>query len=178
MVLFPGHYGTFVYGASAGVSGIFAIFATLYGKQEIRLNFILPVRADILLWISLGIAAFFTLVPSPRSGVAHAAHLGGLLAGIAIVRMRWHQDFRELPWDGLLMKAKRMFGRQRHIRLVPDSGKRTPRRDKSVKPNNADFIASQIDPILDKISSEGIESLTEKERKILEKSRGKKGRKK
>jgi len=176
MVLFPGHYGTYIFGASAGVSGIFAIFASMHGKDEIRLNFILPVRADVLLWIFLGIAAFFTLVPSPRSGIAHAAHLGGLLAGIAIVRMGWHQDFRELPWDGLLKKAKHLFGRQRFIRLVPDSGKRTPRRDKSMKPNNTDFIASQIDPILDKISSKGIESLTEEERKILEKSRGKKGR--
>ena len=122
MVLFPGHYGAFIFGASAGVSGIFAIFASLLGKDEIRLNFILPVRADVLLWISLGIAAFFTLVPSSRGSVAHAAHLGGLLAGIAIVRMGWHQDFRKLPWDGLLKKANRMFGRQRFSRPVPDSG--------------------------------------------------------
>ena len=174
MVLFPAHYGAYIFGASAGVSGIFAIFARLHGKDEIRINFILPVRADVLLWISLGIAVFFTLVPTPRSGIAHAAHLGGLLAGIAIVRMGWHQDYRELPWDNLLKSVKRKFGRQRFIRLVPDIDKQKAQRDKPARSKNADFNASEIDPILDKISSKGIDSLTEEERKILEKSRGKK----
>ena len=32
----------------------------------------------------------------------------------------------------------------------------------------ADFISRQVDPILDKISAHGIQSLTEQERQILE----------
>jgi len=35
----------------------------------------------------------------------------------------------------------------------------------------ADFISQEVDPILDKISAHGIHSLTERERKILEKAR-------
>ena len=33
------------------------------------------------------------------------------------------------------------------------------------------FVKSEVDPILDKISTHGIQSLTESERKILEKAR-------
>ena len=38
---------------------------------------------------------------------------------------------------------------------------------------NEDFISREVDPILDKISKQGIHSLTERERKILEKARSK-----
>ena len=34
-----------------------------------------------------------------------------------------------------------------------------------------DFVESEVDPILDKISEKGIQSLTERERKILEQAR-------
>tara|TARA_B100000965_G_C18954150_1_gene482642 strand:- start:355 stop:498 length:144 start_codon:yes stop_codon:yes gene_type:complete len=36
-----------------------------------------------------------------------------------------------------------------------------------------DFMSRDVDPILDKISKHGIHSLTENERKILEKARSK-----
>jgi hypothetical protein len=39
--------------------------------------------------------------------------------------------------------------------------------------STADFISKEVDPILDKISAHGIQSLTERERKILEAARAK-----
>ena len=36
-----------------------------------------------------------------------------------------------------------------------------------------EFISREVDPILDKISAHGIQSLTERERKILEAARNK-----
>ena len=36
-----------------------------------------------------------------------------------------------------------------------------------------EFISKEVDPILDKISAHGIQSLTERERKILEAARAK-----
>ena len=56
MLLFPTHYGIFLYGASAGVSGLFAIFARLESRAEVRWNFILPIRARTLLWIYTALA--------------------------------------------------------------------------------------------------------------------------
>jgi hypothetical protein len=37
----------------------------------------------------------------------------------------------------------------------------------------AEFLTKEVDPILDKISAQGIQSLTDRERKILESARQK-----
>ncbi len=175
MVAFPAHFGLVVYGASAGVSGVFAIFCLLLPGSEIRLNFILPVRADVLLWITGAIELFFTLVPSSRGGgVAHAAHLGGLLAGLAFVKLNWHQDFQPLPW----MEFFSRLGRRPRISVVRSPVKERPRTNSkpatSIKPFvSDDFVAREVDPILDKIAAHGIHSLTEREREILEAARAK-----
>ncbi len=98
MLALPQYYGSYVVGASAGVCGLLALFALCERDAEIRLYFILPIRAIWILWFSLCVSIFFTLVPSPdERGVAHAAHLGGLLAGMAWYRIGWHQEFRPLP---------------------------------------------------------------------------------
>ena len=179
MVLFSDHFGAIVLGASAGVMGIFAIFARLESDSEIRLNFILPIRAGILLWIIAGISLFFTLVPSPRDGAtAHAAHLGGILAGLAWVKLGWHRDFVVLPWENLLgrLRSWRPFqSRSRKpdkpelIRTPATRGR--PWRSAGVKAQTdlapEEFISREVDPILDKISAQGIQSLTEQERKTL-----------
>src|ERR1041385_853142 len=103
MLLSPMHFMPFVVGASAGLMGIFAIFCRMQSDSTIQWNFIFPIRADVLLWITGAISLFFTLVPSLRAGAyAHAAHLGGLLTGLAWVKLGWHRDFVQLPWEGWL----------------------------------------------------------------------------
>ncbi len=168
MLLFPGHFGAIVFGASAGVSGVFAIFAMLESESEVRLNFILPIRAKTLLGIALAVSAFFTIVPTPRESVAHAAHLGGLLAGITFVRLRWHQDFRPLPWVGLWDRFRGAFHQRPPRRASPRAQSRSDLiADMPIEELTPDFISREVDPILDKISAHGIHSLTERERKIL-----------
>lgn len=182
MLIFPNHFGDFVYGASAGVMGIFAIFCMLESDSVIRVNFILPIRAYWLLWITGAISLFFTLVPSSRGGcAAHAAHLGGLLVGVAWVRLGWHRDFVTLPWEGLLTRWQQwrpLEDRQRKQELVraakvrAESWKRAkPEATADLPPE--EFISREVDPILDKISLHGIHSLTDRERKILEAARKK-----
>ncbi len=58
MLLFPEHFPPFAFGASAGIAGIFAIFCRLQADSEIRWNFVLPIRADVLLWITAAISFF------------------------------------------------------------------------------------------------------------------------
>ena len=171
MVLFPMHFAPFVFGASAGVAGIFAIFVMLMPDNEIRWNFILPVPAKTLLWITGAISLFFTLVPSQRGGdVAHAAHLGGILAGVAWVKLGWHRDFIQTPWEGWFK------GRTRKRKLkdaIKIPGVSHAASEDSIEVPREEFISRQVDPILDKISQHGIQSLTEKEKKILEAARNK-----
>jgi len=166
MLLFPGHYGSAIYGASAGTSGMLALFAVLEAESEIRWNFIIPIRAKHLLWLEIGISLFFTLVPA-NQGVAHAAHLGGIFAGLAFARLGWHHDYVPLPWERWFAakpgKVSRASGLSGSIEL------RRPA--KEAEPLSGDFISQEVDPILDKISAHGIHSLTERERNILEKAR-------
>jgi len=177
MLLFPRHFGLYVFGASAGVMGMFAIFARLEAQSIIRLNFVLPIRADVLLWITAGISLFFTIVPSNRGGAAaHAAHLGGILTGLAWVKFGWHQDFKLLPWENLLARLRFWQpspARQRKQALVRAAslrGRKWPAGSAPSEPEAApeEFISKEVDPILDKISAHGIQSLTDKERKVLE----------
>jgi membrane associated rhomboid family serine protease len=180
MILFPERYGGLVVGASAGVAGIFAIFALLERNSEVRLYFVLPVRAITLLWAFGIISVFFTLVPTPREmTVAHAAHLGGMLAGVAWVKLGWHRDYVLLPWEGWLDRMRHwssMRGhRQKTQTIISRAGESSlwhpaangPDEDLSTD----EFVKSEVDPILDKISRRGIHSLTERERQILEKAR-------
>jgi membrane associated rhomboid family serine protease len=172
MLLFPTHYGIFLYGASAGVSGLFAIFARLESRAEVRWNFILPIRARTLLWIYTAVALFFTLVPSPRDSIAHAAHLGGILAGLAFVRLGWHRDFQPLPWDGAWQRFRQSFRRPEASRFARRPPMRFNAKGSAPRPEgDPDFISKEVDPILDKISAHGIQSLTERERRILEAAR-------
>ena len=96
-------------------------------------------------------ALFFALTDF-WPGVGHLAHLGGSFAGWIYAR--------QLGF-GLKLPVPRFYQekRERHERI------------QSMTPE--EFISSEIDPILDKISREGIHSLTRAERKILEKGREK-----
>lgn len=171
--------GISVVGASAGVYGLLGAFATLQPMREITvlLFFVIPVtlRIRTLFWIAFGFAAFFTFFP--QGVTADAAHLGGILFGVAFIR--WFHWGDKPAW---LVKLTGAVGVYREKPGQPASKARvapapasTPSREKS-KEDNPDFIASQVDPILDKISENGLHSLTDKEREILEKARNRMGK--
>lgn len=171
-VLLGGGFATCVVGASAGAFGLVAAFATMYPERPLMmlLFFIIPVsmRAKFLLLFS----ALLTVVGLvfPMDNIAHAAHLGGMLTGIVFARyvMHWHWHWPRLP-------------RARREPLRPLV--RVPRRtsavwgqgqggvDEDLPPD--EFLSKAVDPILDKISAHGIQSLTERERRILETAREK-----
>ena len=165
MLLVPGHYGSLLYGASAATSGMLALFATLESESELRWNFVIPIRAKHLLWLEIGISLFFTVVPADQ-GVAHAAHLGGILAGIGFARMGWHRDFVQLPWENWFPRKPRKASRAAGLAGFELRSDANP-----LEPVSDDFISKEVDPILDKISAHGIHSLTDRERKTLELAR-------
>ncbi|MCX8157856.1 MAG: rhomboid family intramembrane serine protease [Verrucomicrobiae bacterium] len=151
-----------VYGSSAGVCALLAVFCLLEPRATILLFFLIPLQASYLLYGSLAIALFFTVVPTDP-GVAHAAHLGGLLTGMGLVKIGFHQEYGGL-WNRL-PNPRDWLPRRRH----PSPA--TPGRAASDFPRS-----EEIDPILDKISAQGIHSLTAEERRILEDARKKMAR--
>ena len=171
--ILPDHVGGAVVGASAGVFGLVAAFATLYPERPLTLLlfFIIPVnmRAKYLLLGSALLAVYGTVFPF--GGIAHAAHLGGMFMGIAYVRQIVHWQWN---WLNFRRPPRRVPPREM-VRVNAGEASVWLRRPTATPEElpPAEFISKEVDPILDKISAHGIHSLTERERKTLEAARKK-----
>lgn len=176
---FPNQFSPDVVGASAGLMTFLAIFCRLEPDARILLALIVPVPARFLFYFSVGVAVFFIVVPS-RDGVAHAAHLGGLLFGWFWVQAGYHRG--ESLWDRLSEAWHRWNQQRQTSRPVSRAAegkiiKPSFRSDSAPTPakelSDAEFMAREVDPILDKIARDGINSLTAAERQTLEAARKK-----
>jgi membrane associated rhomboid family serine protease len=176
---FPNQFSPDVVGASAGLMTFLAIFCRLEPDARILLALIVPVPARFLFYFSVGVAVFFIVVPS-RDGVAHAAHLGGLLFGWFWVQAGYHRG--EGLWERLSEAWYRWNQQRQTSRPVSRAAdgkiiKPSFRSDSAPTParelSDAEFMAREVDPILDKIARDGIGSLTPAERQTLEAARKK-----
>lgn len=175
---FPDGFSPRVVGASAGLMTFLAIFCRLEPDARILLALIVPVPARFLFYLSVGVALFFTAVPS-RDGVAHAAHLGGLLFGWFWVQAGYHRG--EGLWNRLserwhqwrLERRPRQSPAAAPGRILKPTFRSKPAAKRPEALSDAEFIAREVDPILEKIARDGIASLTPAERKTLEDARQK-----
>jgi membrane associated rhomboid family serine protease len=154
-------------GASGAIFGILVAFAMLFPNRLIYLNFFIPVKAKhlILVYVFINIAGFIGSVSGfSDSGIAHFAHLGGMLVGYVYIR---GNRFFSSIFDRI--KGKVQSGKIK-IRLVEDD-------DQSEDSSSDDRVDETIDGILDKISRYGIDSLTEDEKDILNRASKKSRRK-
>lgn len=171
---YPNYGQGYTVGASGSVLGLIGAYCFLFpGREVVFFLYIIPVRLKsmTLFWILFGFSVFG--VAFLHGGIAHGAHLGGLLTGVAYVRLFLHEDGRAWvrrlnPFGGLRRSRERVavsagpgFGRPK-----PSAGSGT-----GTVETPEDFMRREVDPILDKISAHGIQSLTERERHILEKAR-------
>ena len=163
-------------GASAGCFGLIAAFAMLYPERRLTLLLFLiipvPMRAKFLLAFEIILAVLGILYPAGRH-TADVAHLGGIITGIVFVRYALHWNWQ---WPRL-----RRTGGQPPRRLVKvGSGSSVLRARANAASAEGlppeDFLSKEVDPILDKISAQGIQSLTERERRILEAARERMGK--
>lgn len=187
---FGGGEGVYLIGASASVFGLFLALAVTLPQEVFTalIYFIIPVRVRMwkLAAFAVGLNAVLglaSLIWSKQFGsdVAYFAHLGGAITGWYYIRMLgfgsnpltyrqlWneHSDTQpKSPRSQLeLVPTKR---RRLAVDLEVDhkaARKRNPTGDPTV-----DVIQEEVDPILDKISEEGLHSLTEDERRTLERA--------
>ncbi len=173
-IVLPGHPDVPVVGASAGVYGLMAIYCSMNPMQELTtwLYFLpITIRARYLLMF-LGLFSLFGAFILIEEGIAHGAHLGGILLGVAYVR--WPESFwgRFAGWGPLeSRRRKQELVRAASVRGRPwrQSTHNNRKTERHLQPE--EFISKEVDPILDKISAQGLHSLTESERKILEVAR-------
>lgn len=136
-----------VVGASAGVFGLMAALAVLQPNAEFLVFYILPVKIKYLALVALIVALFYTIVPA-EPGIAHAAHLGGMAMGWFYIR----KVVRRAAWLGV-EEDERNGAAQ------------------AARPERTELDEGDVDAVLDKISARGINSLTARERAILEAAR-------
>lgn len=76
--------GILVVGASGGVAGVVTAFALFFPRSKLYLYLIIPVEAR---FIVIGYAAYetYNAIWGGGSGIAHEAHLGGMLTGLIFV---------------------------------------------------------------------------------------------
>ena len=101
-------------GASAAVYGIMLAYAMYFPNRQILLWFLIPIAVKYFVAI-LGAIAFFSMIRGEAGGVAHSAHLGGILAGYLYMNSglgggRFHPvaeiKYRYLKWRINRMRRK------------------------------------------------------------------------
>ncbi|MFB3431929.1 MAG: rhomboid family intramembrane serine protease [Phycisphaerales bacterium] len=149
--LLPAAPTTPLIGASAGVFGILMASAFIAGNQIMYVFMVLPmkIKTGAYLFVAISALNLFVLQGSNQGG--DAAHLGGAAAGFFFIRR--HEMLHDF-FDILGPSKKR-----------GDRKKSSSRRKRKPSVDEA-----TVNKILDKVRDEGMQSLTEKEQKLLRKA--------
>ena len=145
-----------VVGASAGIFGLIAAFAMVYWERELTflIMFVIPVRMKAkYLLIALAVIGVLGII-SKEGGIAHGAHLGGMIWGVLFILLFIQGGIysgAEPWWDRL--RDRFSSGHRRKVVTI-DGGARAYSRGqiKAEEVDEIDFVESEVDPILDKIS--------------------------
>jgi membrane associated rhomboid family serine protease len=133
-------------GASAGVFGVLMAAAFIAPAAQVLLFFVIPMRLATMAYLLTLFAAYVVITGGQNAG-GQAAHLGGAAAGFYFIR---HTHLLRDFFDILGPPRKKAEGPPR-TRLF---GPRPP-------------TEAELDRILDKIRAQGLQSLTESERRTL-----------
>lgn len=153
-----------IVGASAALYGVMLAFAMNWPNAPIYVFGIFPVLAKYL----VGFMALVSLLSATGStqgagGVAHLAHLGGLIAGYIYLKADWRTG---KALEGL----KRSTSKKRRLAIVPgdesDEERVGRRSGRAIREDTK--LYDKVDAVLDKISAEGMSSLTDAELRLLD----------
>ncbi len=159
---------TTLVGTSAITCALFIVFACLFPEREITflVFFVLPVRAQpkMVAWLLVGIslAGFaFGELTGGKLGIAHSAHLGGMLTGWLYYRY-FHANN---GWDraaGPVFAWPAWMQRRKAEKSVTNY---------KVNITTPGDLKTEVNRILDKINSSGFSALTDEEKRILDEAK-------
>lgn len=144
-------------GASAGIFGILACVTIIAPNLRVLLFFFIPMSMRTFAILALGISVVVIGLNMNNAG-GEAGHLGGAILGFVLMRYPHLLSFLS---DN---NTSRMSRRVVDAKIV---------REKKIRPRvHINMEDSEVDRILDKVSREGLQSLTEEEREILRRAAG------
>ena len=153
-----------VIGASAAVYGVMLAFAMNWPNTPIYIWGIFPVQAKWLVGF-LFVASVLSAFGGGGGGVAHFAHLGGLVTGLLYLKMDWRMP-------EAIQQVRTSTRKVRRLAIVPrdeeeELEQRAPSRETWSQAEERRLLDA-VDRVLDKISDQGIASLTEDEKRLLD----------
>ncbi|MBI2833685.1 MAG: rhomboid family intramembrane serine protease [Acidobacteria bacterium] len=97
-------------GASGAIYGVLLAYGLRFPDRPIYMYLLFPIPAKYFVLI-LGAISFFVSVTDPRSGVAHATHLGGLVVGYLYLKgggggLTAEIKYRYLKWKMNRLRRK------------------------------------------------------------------------
>lgn len=105
-----------VIGASGIVYGILMAFGILFPRRTVLLFFVIPMQVK---WLVIGMGVIeltMAFDPASQSGIAHFAHLGGMLFGYLF--LRWDRVFLRLRNVYYRRKLEKQRGKKRNLYVV------------------------------------------------------------
>jgi membrane associated rhomboid family serine protease len=153
-----------IVGASAAVYGIMLAFAMAWPDAPIYIWGIFPVQAK---WLMTGlfVLTLMSAFGGGGGGVAHMAHLGGIVTGFVYLKADWR------PRGQLASLKQRSARAARRLAIVPRDEEiqaAASQRSSSWQTADEGQLLDAVDRVLDKISAEGISALTADERRLLD----------
>jgi membrane associated rhomboid family serine protease len=105
-------YYSVTIGASGAIYGLLLAYGLTFPNRPIYVYFVFPIPAKYFVMI-MGAIALMSSIGDPGGGIAHITHLGGLVAGYALLRGgRLHPieraRYRYLRWK--MERARKRFG--------------------------------------------------------------------
>lgn len=99
-------------GASAGVYGILLAYGLIYPNRIVYFYFLFPIKMKYFVWI-IGAIAFYSSITPGQGGIAHLAHLGGMVFGYLYLR-----GFN--PWERfkLYLDQRRLSRLKRRLHVI------------------------------------------------------------
>lgn len=172
-------------GASAAIFGVMLAYAMHWPRDEIYLFGVLPMRVATLV-VMLAVVNLVLGYTSGNAGVAYFAHLGGFAFGFLYLKKPQHVSIDQLRQrvspapdvgDDMTPRAaprpsQRTRNRDEVDEIVAQSKAAVARRPARVAPDKKpvprDARAEELNRVLDKISKQGLGSLTPSERAVLD----------
>ncbi len=146
-----------IVGASGAIFGVVVGFARYWPRENIYIWGILPVQARILA-LFMVVSSLASGILGAQDGVAHFAHLGGLLAGWVFLRSWERRRHRRV--------VKPQVRRQK---VAPVDERESIRRWESIPRERLHEInREELEVLLGKVKKAGSQALTSDEREFLD----------
>jgi membrane associated rhomboid family serine protease len=166
------HHEYFSLGASGGVCGIIFSSVFLFPGSRIYFFFV-PVGIPGWIYAILFLVSEFYGGRKKQTNIGHDAHLGGAMVGLLTTTALFPEIVRESPRlyaTVMVLSLGMLVYFWKNPLDVLFTSFSTHESKLPGKPRQPGPISTEVDAVLDKVSREGIQSLTKKEQAILEKA--------